>query len=182
MQKLCECGCKKLAPISPVNHKKWNYVKGQPRRFVRGHANKGIKYPPEIARKIGNNGAGTQFKKGHKHSKKIIEVIRAKRVTQRFPLKRSSIEVKISDALVKRGIKHKTNIPLEGICQPDMFIEPNIVIFCDGDYWHNINSYKVRDRRINKLLLKKGYKVIRIWQHEIDENIDKCIDKIICQT
>ena len=35
--KLCECGCGKPAPISPDNDKARGYVKGQPRRFIKGH-------------------------------------------------------------------------------------------------------------------------------------------------
>lgn len=33
----CHCGCGELAPISPVNHARMGYVKGEPRRFRVGH-------------------------------------------------------------------------------------------------------------------------------------------------
>lgn len=36
--KLCECGCGKPAPIAKVNHASRGAVRGQPLRFVRGHA------------------------------------------------------------------------------------------------------------------------------------------------
>jgi hypothetical protein len=76
MEKLCECGCGIPAPISPVNEKKWGYIKGQPRRFVRGHATRGIKYSDEIRSKLKKNGEKTQFKKGHKVYKEVIHFIR----------------------------------------------------------------------------------------------------------
>lgn len=48
--KLCECGCGLPAPISPCNSKKYDYIKGQPRRFVQGHHNKVRKMRPLAAR------------------------------------------------------------------------------------------------------------------------------------
>ena len=35
--KLCECGCGQPAPIATKHDPKMGYVKGEPRRFVRGH-------------------------------------------------------------------------------------------------------------------------------------------------
>lgn len=39
--KLCECGCGEPAPISPQTVRSCGYIKGQPRRFIRGHHRKG---------------------------------------------------------------------------------------------------------------------------------------------
>lgn len=38
--KRCECGCGRLAPVAQRNDATKGYVKGQPTRFVRGHANR----------------------------------------------------------------------------------------------------------------------------------------------
>lgn len=35
--KLCECGCGKPAPIATGNHSKYGWIKGQAKRFIRGH-------------------------------------------------------------------------------------------------------------------------------------------------
>jgi hypothetical protein len=37
---LCECGCGQRTTISPVTVRRNGYLKGEPRRFVRGHANR----------------------------------------------------------------------------------------------------------------------------------------------
>lgn len=35
--KLCECGCGGAAPIATMTNAKWNHVKGEPTRFIKGH-------------------------------------------------------------------------------------------------------------------------------------------------
>lgn len=37
MDKLCECGCGRKAPIAKQTNKKIGHIKGQPVRFIRGH-------------------------------------------------------------------------------------------------------------------------------------------------
>lgn len=75
---------------------------------------------------------------------------------------------------------------------PDFFIEPNICIFEDGCYYHGCkkhNSKKTllteipqtslkRDKFVNRTLKDQGYKVIRIWEHDVLNNPTKCIKKI----
>jgi len=47
---LCECGCGRPAPISPYSSRRHGYIKGQPTRFVRGHATRGRQHS-DVARK-----------------------------------------------------------------------------------------------------------------------------------
>jgi len=61
---------------------------------------------------------------------------------------------------------------------PLFFIEPNICIFADGDYWHNRPEAIERDKLVNKELINKGYKVLRFWENEIRSNIDNCANRI----
>ena len=46
-----------------------------------------------------------------------------------------------------------------------------------GDYWHNLEEYKNRDKRRIKSYKKYGYKTLIIWQHEL-KNLLKLKDKI----
>jgi len=77
--------------------------------------------------------------------------------------------------------------------------EPNICIFCDGDYWHaNPNKYTKdiiisrnrnlsvediwkKDKKITNELKKNGYLVLRFWEYDILNNITNVL-KIINTT
>jgi len=82
----------------------------------------------------------------------------------------------LQELLNKLGIKYRKHEPIIG--QPDLFIEPNICIFADGDYWHNRPEAIERDKLVNKELINKGYKVLRFWENEIRSNIDNCANRI----
>ena len=125
---------------------------------------------------------------GHTHSEKTKEKIRSARLIQIFPRKDSKLEIVVQTELKKRNIKFKKHVPLIG--QPDIFIEPNICIFCDGDYWHaNPDKYKFNDiisRQHNKTaeniwkkdsdivrkLTEMNYFVLRFWETDIYKNIN----------
>lgn len=81
-----------------------------------------------------------------------------------------------------------------GICQPDILVEPNIVIFADGCYWHcckgcnpdnysigEVSSHQIRQRddATTKYLESLNYKVFRFWEHEIRQSPKTCIDRCL---
>ena len=45
----------------------------------------------------------------------------------------------------------------------------NLVIECDGDYWHKYPIGNDIDHIRTKELLKKGFKVLRLWEFEIKD-------------
>jgi very-short-patch-repair endonuclease len=61
----------------------------------------------------------------------------------------------------------------------DFFIEPNIVIECDGDYWHNRPGAKENDARLTGLMTENGFEVYRFWEHEICKNVKECVENIL---
>ena len=74
--------------------------------------------------------------------------------------------------------------------RPDFVLrDQRIVIFVDGDFWHGwrfpqwrlklseswerkIESNRQRDRRSHARLRRLGWKVIRIWEHQVVANRD----------
>lgn len=113
---------------------------------------------------------------GKKHTEETKNKLREHRLKQIFPYKDTKIEKSMQNALLKENIIFRKHEPIIG--QPDIFIEPNICVFCDGDYWHNRDDYKKRDNYVNSELTKKGYKILRFWEHQIYENINKCVEGI----
>lgn len=80
---------------------------------------------------------------------------------------------------------------------PDFFISKyRVAIFIDGCFWHGcFQHYKIpktnfgfwfkklrnnvkRDYKINFLLKRQNFLVLRFWEHEIKNNPQKCINKV----
>ena len=77
------------------------------------------------------------------------------------------------------GVSYVSQHSIAGMASVDIFIEPNICIFVDGDYWHNYPMGNTRDKYVSKLLRNWGYVVYRFWEHDILKNSDKLVEKII---
>jgi len=109
----------------------------------------------------------------------------------------TSNEKFVHNLLKGNRIKHKMHPPLQG--NPDIFIgDRNTVVFIDGCFWHNCPTHghpvysnkaywaqKIkrnvkRDKKNTKLLKKLGYRVVRLWEHEITEKTaPKILRKVI---
>ncbi len=104
---------------------------------------------------------------------------RAKRI---FPTKDTKIEVKIQNFLKQLGIEYFTHqyMKIEHGYQCDILIPSmNLVIECDGDYWHKYPTGNDIDHIRTSELLSKGFKVLRLWEHEIKKlDLNKFKQKI----
>lgn len=109
-------------------------------------------------------------------SEETKEKLRRARLKQVLPTRDTSIERKVQEALKEKGIRFETHYPILG--QPDIFIKPNIAVFCDGDYWHRLPKSLKRDKEVNDGLRSQGYVVIRLWENEINDDLGVCLSKI----
>lgn len=67
------------------------------------------------------------------------------------------------------GIKYEKQVRV-GRTVMDFFILPKTAIYVDGDYWHTKDKkVLLKDERINKMLIDKGYEVLRFWECEIQD-------------
>jgi very-short-patch-repair endonuclease len=121
-------------------------------------------------------------KKRPKPSEETKKKIRMKRLNQIIPIKDTSIEIKIQNYLKMLDVefvKHKI-IMIEHSYQCDIFVPSlNLVIECDGDYFHNYPFGKELDHVRNKELVDAGFKVLRLWENEIKSiSIDEFKEKL----
>ena len=104
------------------------------------------------------------------NSNKHRAILKEKRKLQITPVKDTTIEIKIQNFLEELKIyfeKHKyMSIPHGYQC--DIFIPSmNMIIECDGDYWHNYPHGTKKDHFRTKELIARGYNVLRIWECDI---------------
>ncbi len=111
--------------------------------------------------------------------------------------KNTGIENEIFAELRKRKIyfqRHYNKAP----GNPDIaFPRKKVAVFIDGDFWHGYlfderktalpKTYWIpkiernieRDREVNKQLKRQDWKVVRIWEHDVKKDVDKCVAKIL---
>lgn len=109
--------------------------------------------------------------------------------------KNTKPEVLLRKSLWNKGLRYRLNYKVTG--RPDLvFPGRKVVVFVDGCFWHRcpdhyippknraefweakIQSNVARDKRNNILLESAGWTVIRLWEHEIKEDIRACIIQI----
>jgi G:T-mismatch repair DNA endonuclease (very short patch repair protein) len=142
--------------------------------------------------------------KGKKHSEKTKKILREKRLHQIIPQKDTKPEKFLQKILKENKIEFITHKAILG--QPDVFIKPNFCIFMDGDrhhanpqeypaddtiIWNEYNKkgrhipaqtakmIREKDARVTRKLKEKGYNVLRFWQSELEEETEKCLQKIL---
>lgn len=118
-------------------------------------------------------------------------------IMSRIRSKNTKPEVLIFRELRKRGIYFQKHYK-RAVGNPDIaFPRKKKAVFIDGDFWHGYQFSKLkkrlpkrywlakiersirRDRKNSAQLRKEGWKVLRVWEHDIQKNLDKSINKII---
>lgn len=92
----------------------------------------------------------------------------------------SSIEIKVKNELDKRGIRYSQQKPIrKGKYFLDFYLpDYRLIIECNGDYWHNLDHRKKRDKELKKYVEKQNIKIVFLWEHEINENVITLLDKV----
>lgn len=83
----------------------------------------------------------------------------------------TDIERILEEWLKSKGIKYEKQKQLLGITLVDFFIEPNICLYADGDYWHSLPKRKQSDGLIRKILRDSGYRTIWLKGSEIKAGV-----------
>lgn len=121
------------------------------------------------------------------------------RIMSRISGKNTSPELKLRKQLHLMGYRYSLRYRFKELnFKPDIvMVSRKICIFVDGCFWHRCpRCYKApktnkkywlpkiernvqRDKEQNRYLKTHGWKVIRIWEHDIDKNLDKILKMII---
>lgn len=96
-----------------------------------------------------------------------------------FARKKTSIELKLENEFKKRDIEFTQQVVILNKYRVDFLIEDFIIIEADGDYWHNLPYIKEKDKKRDKVMIENGFTIFRFWEHEINDDVSKCVDKII---
>lgn len=124
-----------------------------------------------------------------------LTLVQRSRAMKRVKLKDGSLEKLVQVELRARDLKFKRHVrTLPG--RPDIvFTDKKVAVFIDGDFWHGwrlptwehklspfwrdkLRTNRERDRRNFRKLRSHGWKVIRLWQHQITTNLEDSIAKI----
>lgn len=100
-------------------------------------------------------------------------------------------------ALCFAGIRNSIMHPRNILGKPDFYFpKQKLTVFIDGCFWHRcrecfqqpgtnrkfwldkINENVKRDKKIDQGLKKKGFMVLRFWEHEIKKKPEKCLEKL----
>jgi very-short-patch-repair endonuclease len=89
----------------------------------------------------------------------------------------TDIEMLMYEGLLSEGYLIAKQYYIKGVGRVDFYLpEFDIVIECDGDYWHSLPEKKEKDYIRNERLKKLGYIVLRFLGSEIKKNLKKCLN------
>jgi very-short-patch-repair endonuclease len=82
----------------------------------------------------------------------------------------TSIEKIVYNFLLSQGIIFEEQKIINSKFIVDVYIpEFNLVIECDGEYWHSLEAVKKRDKAKNAYLTKCGFNLLRLKEAEIND-------------
>ena len=113
----------------------------------------------------------------------------------RIRSKNTGPEIMLRRALFQKGLRYKVKSLLAG--KPDIvFSTARVAIFVDGCFWHGCPDHSrspktnaeywgpkiekniLKDATATLSLVRDGWLVIRLWEHQIKDDVEGCAIKI----
>lgn len=119
------------------------------------------------------------------------------RVMSRIRAKDTKPELALRRSLFAHGVRGWRCHQKKVAGKPDVaFTSRRVAVFVDGCFWHGhpdfftpgksgaywdvkIARTQERDRLANEALTEAGWKVIRFWDFEVEQDVDECVQKVI---
>ena len=200
----CACGCGQFKEVK--SNSKWKFVQYHHMKDKEVLKKRGIKlsenakinpnygmknkhHTKETKEKISFIGTGRpSLKKGKKLKIETIEKMRIVSLNQK-PTWYPKTEKIYYDYINEIGLNHKSQYRIKNIARvDDYWTDYNTVVQVDGCYFHNCfihypNTFKERrerDEKQDRQLRTLGYKILRIWEHDINNgNYKKLIAEAV---
>lgn len=112
----------------------------------------------------------------------------------------TACEVKLWRALRKLRLRFKRNVASLPGCPDVVFEREKVAVFADGDFWHGrklasrlaklsgghnsaywvrkVQTNVARDRRVRSELKAEGWRVIRVWESDINSDPERAAARI----
>ena len=127
------------------------------------------------------------------------DAARISRTMSRVRSSGSGIERRLGSALWAAGLRYRKQCAVFG--RPDFaLVGKRVAIFCDSEFWHGyrwgerrkqehksnqaywfakIERNRKRDRLVNRTLRNEGWTVIRFWEREIKQDVERCVATVM---
>ena len=139
---------------------------------------------------------GVPSNKPRRHKGDIMSPEKRSAVMSRIRGKDTGPERVMAAHFSQRGLTWEGHVKeLPG--RPDfVFRDARLAVFVDGDFWHGwrfpqwrhklsekweakIEETRRRDARNHRRLRRMGWKVVRIWEHQIKKSREECVARVI---
>lgn len=125
----------------------------------------------------------------------VMTPVQRSRCMSRIKGRNTTPEVLLRKSLWAIGLRYRLHAKLPG--KPDIvFTKIKVAVFIDGCFWHccpihgvkpksNANFWKtklkgnvMRDRKTERELQQQGWHVLRFWEHQIEDELEKAVSEI----
>ena len=117
-------------------------------------------------------------------------------IMARIKQRDSQLELEFRRKLWHAGIRYRKHVRVFGT--PDLMLRKlKILIFIDSCFWHGcsfhcrmpksniafwetkINRNRARDKKVSRYYRRRGYIVLRFWEHKIQADLAGCVSQIL---
>lgn len=106
-------------------------------------------------------------------------------------------ELALRRELHHRGLRFRVQRRTEGSRPDVVFVSRRVAVFVDGCFWHGCPEHYIapksrqefwksklrdnrrRDRQQDEVLTDAGWRVIRVWEHEISADLEAVADRVV---
>jgi len=105
-------------------------------------------------------------------------------------------ELVVRRLLHARGLRFRIHVKELPGCPDVVFVSAKVIVFIDGDFWHGwrfeqwraklalywegkISRNRERDQCNFRKLRRCGWAVLRVWEHQIERDPERCAERIV---